>query len=112
MTPAAGLADSIVVNSRAEVLDVIRAKKAELDKFGVARIGIFGSAARDQLSAASDVDVLVEFVPGMITLSNFMGTKFLLEDEFGRKVDLATPDVINKPILMREIQKDLVYYGS
>lgn len=47
----------------------------------------------------------------MMTLSNFMGAKFLLEDEFGRRVDLATPDVINKPILMQEIAKDLVYYG-
>ena len=111
MTPVADLSDSIVVNSRAEVLNVIRAKKPELDKFGVVRIGIFGSAARDELNVASDVYLLVEFAPKMITLSNFMGTKFLLEDEFGRKVDLATPDVINKPILMQEIEKDLVYYG-
>lgn len=89
---------------------MIHGKKSELTAFGVVRIGIFGSAARDELREASDVDVLVEFAPDKVTLTNFMGTKFLLEDAFGRKVDLATPDVIEqKPILLREIRKEIVY---
>jgi predicted nucleotidyltransferase len=101
-----------VVKSRVEVLEAIRSKKNQLDSFGVTRIAIFGSAARDELSELSDVDVLVEFAADKMTLSNFMGTKFLLEDAFGRKVDLVTPDSIDKPLLKQEIQKDLVYYGA
>ncbi len=98
-----------MVSSRAEVLSIIRAKKAELDAFGVVRIGIFGSAARDELREASDVDVLVEFAPGKVTLTNFMGTKFMLEDAFGRKVDIATIDSVRKPRLQRAIEKDIIY---
>lgn len=99
-----------MVKNRDEVLAAIRSHKTELEKFGVTRIGIFGSAARDELTEKSDVDVLVEFAPGQINLTNFMGVKFLLEDTFGRKVDLATPDVIaKKNILWREVVKEVIY---
>ncbi len=101
-----------MVNSRSEVLEKIRSKKSDLDRFGIIRIGVFGSAARNELTAKSDVDILVEFAPGMATLTNYMGVKFMFEDEFGRKVDLATPDVVNKPRLLREIEKDIIYYGA
>ncbi len=98
-----------MVQSRAEVLEVIRSRKAELEGFGVSRIGIFGSAARDELQAKSDVDLLVEFEPGKLTLTNFMGVKFMLEEAFGRKVDLATARSLNKPILWSSVQQDILY---
>lgn len=98
-----------MVNSRAEVLEIIGQKKAELTELGIVRIGIFGSAARNQMRADSDVDILVEFMPGKANMTNFMDAKFLLEDALGRKVDLATPRSVNKPILWASITQDLVY---
>lgn len=109
MTALPDLSDIFVVNNRAEVLEGIRAKKSQLENFGVVRIGIFGSAARDELTQDSDVDVLVEFAPGKVTLTNFMGAKFMLEEEFGRKVDLATARSLNKPILWESVSQDLLY---
>lgn len=98
-----------MVKNRDEVLFAIRSHKTKLEKFGVTRIGIFGSAARDELTEKSDVDVLVEFAPGQITLTNFMGVKFLLEDTFGRKVDLATHNSLKKPLLWKSVAQDLFY---
>ena len=58
--------------------------------FGVAKIGIFGSAARGEERTGSDVDVLVSFAPGEATFRNFMELAYFLEDLFGRRVDLVT----------------------
>jgi hypothetical protein len=50
---------------------------------------VFGSAARDAMSATSDVDVLVEFdtPPGF---DRYFDLKFFLEELIGRPVDLVT----------------------
>ncbi len=58
-------------------------------EFGVKRIGVFGSVARDECSHASDVDLIVEF-------SRPIGFRFMdladyLENLLGRRVDLLTP---------------------
>jgi predicted nucleotidyltransferase len=57
---------------------------------GVRRIGVFGSVARNEAHAKSDVDFLVEFEEGYKTFDNFMDLSFLLEDELDRKIDLVT----------------------
>ncbi len=98
-----------MVNSRAEVLRILGEQKTELAKFGIVRVGVFGSAARDELGPDSDVDVLVEFAAGQANMVNFMDAKFLLENSLGRRVDLATPRSVNKPILWASITQDLVY---
>ena len=51
-------------------------------------LGLFGSAARDELLPDSDIDILVEF-EGRSTSRGYFGTLFRLEDVFGRPVDLA-----------------------
>jgi predicted nucleotidyltransferase len=60
--------------------------------FGVRRISLFGSTARDEAREDS-IDILVEFdvVPA---LDAFVGLKLFLEDQLGRKVDLVTPDAL------------------
>ncbi|PWR71738.1 nucleotidyltransferase family protein [Methanospirillum lacunae] len=78
------------------------------EKFGVMKIGIFGSFARGEEQPDSDVDVLVTFQQGKKTFDNFMGTKFYLEDLFKRKVDLVT-DAALKPLIRDPILKDVIY---
>lgn len=77
-------------------------------KFGVKRIGIFGSFARGEEREDSDLDVLVVFEEGQKTFDNYMDLKFYLEDLFGREVDLATENAL-KPQLKDIIMKDVVY---
>jgi len=67
-------------------------------RYGVKRIGIFGSYARGDETRTSDVDVLVEFAPGQATFDNFMQLAYDLEDLFKRKVDLLTVAGIDKYI--------------
>jgi predicted nucleotidyltransferase len=77
-------------------LALLRQHEPELkQKFGVAKIGIFGSFARGEERPDSDVDVLVSFQVGKKTFDNFMGTRFYLEDLFKRKVDLVTDAALN-----------------
>lgn len=77
-------------------------------KFGVKRIGIFGSFARGEEREDSDLDVLVVFEEGQKTFDNYMDLKFFLEDLFGRKVDLVTEKAL-KPQLKDIILKGVVY---
>ena len=77
-------------------------------KFGVRRIGIFGSFARGEEREDSDLDVLVVFEEGQKTFDNYMDLKFYLEDLFGREVDLVTERAL-KPQLKDIIMKEVVY---
>lgn len=76
------------------------------ERFGVAKIGIFGSAARGEERPESDVDVLVCFAPGRATFRNFMELAYYLEDLFGRRVDLVTEHGLSgyiRPTVEREV---------
>lgn len=59
------------------------------EEFAVAALYVFGSVARGEAGAGSDVDLLVEF-DGPPTFARFMDLKFLLEDTLGARVDLVT----------------------
>lgn len=77
-----------------EVASVLENHREELrDRFGVGRLSVFGSAARGELSAGSDVDLYVEF-EGSTTFDRFMGLKLYLEELLGRSVDLVTPKAL------------------
>lgn len=78
------------------------------EKFGVSKIGIFGSFARGEGKEGSDVDILVEFKEGYKTFDNFMDLKFFLEDLFGRDVDLVTVQAL-KPSLKENILQEVIY---
>ena len=46
---------------RDDILKVLRENRAMLDAYGVARLSVFGSVARDEACEGSDIDLLVEF---------------------------------------------------
>jgi predicted nucleotidyltransferase len=92
--------------SREELQQRIAALKPELKRLGVRTLALFGSAARDAVSADSDVDMLVEF-DGPARFDPFMDLKLLLEEVLGRRVDLVTPDGL-KPALRVRIEPELL----
>lgn len=92
-----------------DALALLRQHGPELKgRFGVTKIGIFGSFSRGEERPESDIDVLVTFQKDRKTFDNFMGTKFYLEDLFKRKVDLVT-DAALKPLIRDPILRDVVY---
>ena len=73
-----------------DVLAALREHKAVLvERFGVAGLALFGSFARGDAGADSDVDILVRF-DGPATSKSYFGTQFYIEDLLGRPVDLVT----------------------
>ena len=64
----------------------------------IRRLALFGSVLRDDFSAGSDVDVLVEFEPGAKTGLAFFGMQDELSEIIGRKVDLHTPGFLGPRI--------------
>jgi len=74
----------------------------------VKRLGVFGSTARGEMSDTSDVDVLVEFEDGAREgLFDMVRMRDELSRLFGRKVDLATPAILENPYRRSSILKDL-----
>ncbi len=90
---------------RKHVLDLLSRSKPELQaRFGVTRLALFGSTARDTASDSSDIDVLVAF-DGPATSKRYFGVQFYLEDLLGRPVDLVTDKALRselRPFIERE----------
>jgi uncharacterized protein len=66
-----------------------RSKPGLQARFGVTRLALFGSIARDKAGSGSDVDILVAF-DGPATSKRYFGVQFYLEDLLGCPVDLVT----------------------
>ena len=91
-----------------QVLQLLADQQARLHAWGVRRLGLFGSVARDQSRPGSDMDFVVEFEPGRKTFDNFMDLKDFLEQLFERRVDLVTSEGI-KPQLRDRILSETIY---
>ncbi len=77
----------------------------------IRRLSVFGSAARNELTPESDVDLLVEYEPeARVSLFDIGGHLMDLQDIVGRKVDLVTPKGLC-PYIRDEVLDDarLVY---
>ncbi len=90
-----------------EILEKIEENRERIRKYGVKRIGVFGSFVSREQSSESDIDILVEFEKGKKTFDNYMDLKFFLEDLFRRKVDLVIVETIKpglKPYILRSVR--------
>lgn len=85
----------MAVKTKEEVFTLLRQNGAQLRRFGVRRVSVFGSFARGEPNDESDVDILVELEPDRKSLNNFLDLAEFLEELFGRKVDLVTPESLN-----------------
>jgi len=97
--------------TREKVTEILREKYPYLvSEYGVKRIGLFGSFAKDLPTEASDIDIVVEF-------EHPIGFKFIefteyLESLFGRDVDVLTHagiQGIRVDRIARSIEESIVY---
>jgi uncharacterized protein len=92
----------------AQVIDTLRKHEGELRRRGVAHAAVFGSVARGEATAVSDVDVLVDLDPvRAIGLYEYVDIELFLRDVLGCKVDLVEREAI-KPRLRDSILGDAV----
>ena len=90
---------------------IIESHSAELAnlcrRFHVRRLDLFGSAIGDNFEPTrSDVDLLVEFVPGVIlsALDQYFGFKEALETLLDRPVDLIEASAVKNPYIWKSIE--------
>jgi len=74
--------------------------------FGVSKLAIFGSVARNEARLESDIDVLVEF-SAKATFDNYMNLKFYIQELLKIGVDLVTRKAL-RPQIKQEIEKELI----
>jgi predicted nucleotidyltransferase len=89
-----------------EIIEKLNSQDEALRRLGVKRLGLFGSFSRDEASATSDMDFVVEFERK--TFDSYMDLKFFLEGLFQRGVDLVLEDGI-KPRLRQSISCEVRY---
>jgi hypothetical protein len=96
------------IMTRQEILQALKSfKQAKQNEYQITRIGIFGSAARDDMHEASDVDVVVELgVPDLFIL---VGIKQDLEEILSRPVDIVRYRDQMNAFLRDRIEREAVY---
>lgn len=76
-------------------------------RFGILKIGIFGSVARQQNREDSDIDIVVEVEKP--TLSLMYELREMLKHLFGSEVDLVRFRDSLRPLFKSNIQRDVIY---
>lgn len=93
--------------SRKEVLRQLRSHKQPLqERFGVTRLGIFGSVARNEQTDSSDIDVIVEMRPDLFLRA---ALKVELESLLQHRVDVVRYRPGMSAFLKSRIDQEAVY---
>ena len=98
------------MDTKQEILDFLQSNKIYMQKhYFLTKVGLFGSFARGEQTAKSDVDLLIEIEQGTEHIHDLKIslTKYLTQ-AFGRDVDIAREKYL-KPYAKNEILKDTVY---
>lgn len=93
--------------TREQVIECLRSAEPEIRALGVRRLALFGSVSRNEARLDSDVDLLVQFLPGTKTYDKFVLLCELLEQRLGRRVELVTTEALSPflgPRILAEAQ--------
>jgi len=80
------------------ILEILYKQRFKIRNFGVKKLILFGSFARDEQNEKSDLDFLVEFEEGRGLFRDYVGLLHLFEDTFERKIDLVKPDLVREEL--------------
>jgi len=96
--------------TKAQIVRTLRKEDEALKRYSVKRLGLFGSFARGEQTARSDIDFVVEFERP--TYDNFYDLSQFLEKLFKRKVEVLTPSAvasIRVDEVARSIRESVIY---
>ena len=89
-----------------QVIATLRAHEAELRQAGIRRLSLFGSVARGDFEADSDVDLVAELDPAArMDLFRLIGLERRIAEILRRRVDLLT-EPVQKARLRANIDRD------
>ncbi|OGY55554.1 MAG: hypothetical protein A2912_00575 [Candidatus Buchananbacteria bacterium RIFCSPLOWO2_01_FULL_40_23b] len=92
--------------TKQKIITALEAHKAEIRSFGVMKLTLFGSYARGEATAKSDIDFLVEFKKGRGLFDDSYGLQQFLHTLFKKEIDLV------KSALVREELKPFIFEGE
>ncbi len=95
-------------------IEEIKAKAIPIaKKYGVKRLSLFGSYARGEADAQSDLDFIYDKGNGKVqTTLDYIGFVFDLEDEFGCHVDLISNGISDKKFLATIQKEEVLLYAE
>jgi predicted nucleotidyltransferase len=92
----------------AEVISRLKSVEPQLRAFGVARLYLFGSYARNEAGADSDVDVFVDKAPDAeLDLDAFMGAYDVLKAALPANVDYGTRSGLSK-FIRADVEREAI----
>ena len=90
------------------IIACLKAKIEALNAEGVAHLALFGSRARGDSSPDSDLDVLIDTIPGRrFSLLNLSGVGLMIEDAIGIPSQIVLRRSLD-PAFATRIRDDLV----
>lgn len=96
------------MRSKSEILSKLKSCKTELIKFGVTKIGLFGSMKREDSNLQNDIDILIDFDSEKETYDNFINTCFFLESLFNNtKLGIVSVNGLSPfigPYILKEVE--------
>ena len=98
------------MTTKGEILEFLTLNKQYFrDQFGIVKIGLFGSYAKDEQTDGSDIDLIVEFAqntPNLFDVKTEL--KNYIKEKFNIQVDIAREKYL-KPIYRDYILKETIY---
>ena len=92
---------------RTEAIAALKRVEPQARATGIAALFLFGSTARDEATAKSDIDVFVDLVPGSVPGFGFIGLKREIERVVGVPCDLTTRTALH-PVTAADIQSEAI----
>jgi uncharacterized protein len=93
---------------KTEIIEIITSNKLEIkSRYGVHRLGLFGSFVKEKQRKKSDVDILVSFNRD-IDLFEFLDLREFLEKKLNARVDLVMETAL-KPTIGKHILAEVEY---
>jgi predicted nucleotidyltransferase len=90
--------------NKSEALDRLRGYAHAIKARGATSLYLFGSAARDEATSGSDLDLFIDYDPQKkFSLVDLVGIKLYLEESLGMAVDVTTRDSLH-PMLRKDIE--------
>ena len=97
------------MTERDEILSVLRNEVMRVkDRFGVMRMGLFGSVVRNDANDMSDIDILIELDPASVTYRKYLDLEAYLQSLFPRPIEIVTTDGIS-PYILPYISREVVW---
>ena len=96
------------MSGRNEVIEQIKRNADEIRARGVLSVYLFGSLARGEDHAESDIDLFVEYDPqSKFSLIDLVGVQLIVQDATGRNADVTTRNALH-PLMREKIMADAV----